>query len=91
MDTEGHDHVILGDMDPRLRPKVIWTEWFAGYNSGTLEHCTRRSKKLFKTIDLLGYQIYEPRLPLRKIKGCKNKYYQPDLLLIKSDLVPNKN
>ena len=86
-DTEGHDHIILADLDQNLRPRVIWTEWFAGYHSGSANHCTRRSKKLFNTIQQLGYQIFEPRLPLRKIKGCKNKFYETDLLLIKRDLI----
>ena len=84
-DTEGHDHVILADLDPSLRPDVIWVEWFAGYHSGSPSHCTRRSAKLFKTAEELGYQIFEPRLPLRKIRGCKNKYYESDLLLIRSE------
>ena len=29
-----------------------------------------------------GYEIFEPKLPLKKIKGCQNGNYQPDLLLI---------
>ena len=31
IDTEGHDVVILDDLDPRLRPPVIWVEWFREY------------------------------------------------------------
>ena len=31
MDTEGHDAVILSDMDPRLRPRVLWDECFLRY------------------------------------------------------------
>ena len=30
----------------------------------------------------MGYEIFEPKLPLKKIKGCQNSNYQPDLLLI---------
>ena len=83
-DTEGHDHIILEDLHTALRPRFIWTEWFAGYKNGSPGHCTRRSKKLFQTIEGLGYQAYEPRLPLRRIKSCKNEDYEKDLLLIKN-------
>ena len=83
-DTEGHDQVILADLDPRLRPGVIWVEWFAGYHSGSPSHCTTSSAKLFKTAKELGYQIYQPRLPLRNIGGCENRFYENDLLLIKT-------
>ena len=30
-DTEGHDAVILSDLDERLRPPIIWTEWYRHY------------------------------------------------------------
>ena len=84
-DTEGHDHVILADLDPRLRPGVIWVEWFAGYHSGPSSHCTSSSARLFKTAEELGYQIYQPRLPLSKMRGCENRFYEKYLLLIKKN------
>ena len=31
IDTEGHDVVILSDLDEKLRPPVIWVEWFRRY------------------------------------------------------------
>ena len=34
----------------------------------------------------MGYEIFEPKLPLKKIKGCQNGNYQPDLLLIDKNL-----
>ena len=34
----------------------------------------------------MGYDIFEPKLPLRKVKGCQNRNYQPDLLLIDKNL-----
>ena len=37
---------------------------------------------MFQTVIDLGYELFEPELPLRKIRGCKNKYFVADLLLI---------
>ena len=37
---------------------------------------------LFQTAIDLGYEIFESSLPLRKKKGCQNKYWSMDLLLI---------
>ena len=31
IDTEGYDVVILEDLDPKLRPSVMWIEWFTIY------------------------------------------------------------
>ena len=31
IDAEGHDAVILSDLDPRFRPKVGWVEWYLPY------------------------------------------------------------
>ena len=31
IDTEGYDVVILEDLDPRLRPPIMWIEWFVIY------------------------------------------------------------
>ena len=42
---------------------------------------------MFQTILDLGYEIFEPRFPLRKMRGCKNKYFEFDLLLIEKELV----
>ena len=53
------------------------------------DYCSPKSAKLFQTVLDLGYEIFEPRFPLRKIRGCKNKYYEFDLLLIEKELVKN--
>ena len=34
----------------------------------------------------MGYEIFEPKLPLRRVIGCQNRNYQPDLLLIDKNL-----
>ena len=31
VDTEGHDVVILDDLDSKLRPPIMWVEWFREY------------------------------------------------------------
>ena len=51
-----------------------------------LEHedfCTKESANLFQEILKLGYEIFKPGWPLEKLRGCANKYYEMDLLLIK--------
>lgn len=83
LDTEGHDQVILSDLAKSdLRPPFIWTEWFASYKFGGPNHCSKRSAKLFKTSTSMGYQIFQPTLPLKTVPGCQNRHYQRDLLLI---------
>ena len=34
----------------------------------------------------MGYEIFEPKLPLKRVKGCQNRNYRPDLLLIDKNL-----
>ncbi len=92
IDTEGHDVVILEDLKHfKLRPPIIWTEWFHWYQyfdeeeEQILENehfCTQESAKLFQTILDLGYEIFEPSLPLKLMAGCQNEHYKSDLLLI---------
>ena len=53
------------------------------------DHCSPESAKLFQTVLDLGYEIFEPRFPLKKMRGCKNKFYEDDLLLIEKELVTN--
>ena len=48
--------------------------------------CTEESAEFFKKILAMGYDIFEPKLPLRKVKGCQNRNYQPDLLLIDKNI-----
>ena len=42
---------------------------------------------MFQTVIDLGYELFEPELPLRKIRGCKNKYFVSDLLLIERKIL----
>ena len=51
------------------------------------DYCTPESFKLFQTVIDLGYELFEPSLPLRKLRGCKNKYYIADLLLIERKIL----
>ena len=51
------------------------------------DYCTPESAKLFQTVIDLGYEIFEPELPLRKFRGCKNKYFEDDLLLIERKIL----
>ena len=53
------------------------------------DYCSPESAKLFQTVLDLGYEIFKPRFPLQKMRGCKNKYFEMDLLLIKKELVTN--
>ena len=46
------------------------------------DYCTPQSAKLFQAALDLGYEILEPSLPLKRMKGCANKYWTIDLLLI---------
>ena len=95
IDAEGHDSVILSDLDPRFRPKVLWVEWhrsyqFFDYNNAIFEddgYCTEESRTLFNISYSLGYEIFQPRLPLRKVEGCETEFYEKDLLLLKAEFV----
>jgi len=95
IDAEGHDSIILSDLDPSFRPRVIWVEWhrryqFYDYPNHILEdenYCTEDSRNLFNISNSLGYQIFQPRLPLVKVVGCQTKYYEPDILLLKNEFV----
>ena len=95
IDTEGHDQTILADLPPSFRPPLLWVEWYEvmktvttqnGDNQGIIieddNFCTESSANYFRTISHLGYEIFEPSLPLKRITGCANKYYRNDLLLI---------
>ena len=53
------------------------------------DYCSPKSAKLFQTVLDLGYEIFEPRFPLKKMRGCKNKFYEDDLLLIEKEQVTN--
>ena len=95
IDTEGHDAVILSDMDPRFRPRVLWVEWFLRFefydwDNLVLEdddECTPGSASLFDIPHSLGYQVFNPYFPLRKAPGCQTKHYISDLLLLKNEFV----
>jgi hypothetical protein len=95
IDTEGHDAVILSDMDPQFRPRVLWVEWFLRFkfydwDKLVLEdddECTPGSARLFDIPHSLGYQVFNPYFPLRKAPGCQTKHYITDLLLLKNEFV----
>ena len=53
------------------------------------EYCTPESAKLFQTVIEVGYEIFKANLPLKKIRGCKNKYFEESLLLIERKLLKN--
>ena len=42
---------------------------------------------MFNAADKLGYEIFEPKLPLEQKKSCQNKNYSQDLLLIHKDIL----
>ena len=100
IDTEGHDLTILTDFPPTFRPPLVWVEWFAPMQysvsrnkSQTFmeadELCTESSAEFFRKISQLGYEIFEPRLPLKRLVGCANKFYKDDLLLIERKFLTN--
>ena len=93
LDTEGHDLTILADFPPSFRPPLVWVEWYGlmrfsvsrNKSEEFLEDddlCTESSAEFFRKISELGYEIFEPTLPLKRMVGCANKYYKDDLLLI---------
>lgn len=83
--------VILEDMlNHQWRPPILWVEWFRNFQFTDIKNlvlededfCTTQSARLFQTAIDLGYEIFESRLPLRRKRGCQNKYWSMDLLLI---------
>ena len=42
---------------------------------------------MFRAALELGYEILEPGLPLRRVRGCANKHWTMDLLLVQSSLL----
>ena len=50
------------------------------------EICGENSFRLFKAAENLGYDIFEPKLPLERKQSCQNKNYSQDLLLIHKNL-----
>ena len=93
IDTEGHDLTILTDFPPTFRPPLVWVEWYGAMlysvsrnkSQEFLEDdqlCTESSAEFFRKISELGYEIFKPTLPLKRMIGCANKYYKDDLLLI---------
>ena len=95
IDTEGHDAVILSDLDQRLKPRVLWVEWFLRYEFYDFDNfiledenwCTPGSASLFDIPHRLGYQVFSPSMPLKKIGGCQTKYYVSDLLMLRNEFV----
>ena len=51
------------------------------------DYCTEESARLFRTILSLGYEIFQPGWPLRKMTGCANKFWVEDLLLVRRDFL----
>ena len=78
---------------PSFRPPLVWVEWYGTMQFSLSrntsdefleddELCTESSAEFFRKISELGYEIFEPTLPLKRMVGCANKYYKDDLLLI---------
>ena len=42
---------------------------------------------MFRAALELGYEILEPSVPLRRVRGCANKHWTMDLLLVQSSLL----
>ena len=100
IDTEGHDLTILSDFPPTFRPPLLWVEWFGTMKFSVSrnksqqileddELCTEASAEYFRKISQLGYEIFEPTLPLKRMVGCANKFYRDDLLLIERKFLTN--
>jgi len=80
VDTEGYDAFILKSFPPWFRPKIIWTEWYPGFEmEQKINGCTQESASFFSICRSLGYNIYKTELPLQH-SSCSS--YQPDLLLM---------
>ena len=88
MDAEGFDMHILRSLKlstlyfKEFSP-IIWVEWYRDFKNGDNDACSPKSKMLFASIRELGYQIYQPVLPLTLVEDCTNKNYVRDLLLLK--------
>ena len=95
IDTEGHDAVILSDMDPKFRPRLLWVEWalrfefydFANLSLEDENWCTPGSASLFDIPHSLGYTVFNPSLPLARAAGCQTKNYISDLLMLTNTFV----
>ena len=95
IDTEGHDAVILSDLHPKFRPRILWVEWalrygFYDYDNLVLEDenwCTPGSASLFDIPHRLGYTVFNPSMPLTRAAGCQTKNYISDLLMLRNDFV----
>ena len=42
---------------------------------------------MFRAALDLGYELLEPGLPLRRVRGCANKHWTMDLLLVQRSLL----
>ena len=49
--------------------------------------CTPGSASLFDIPHSLGYQVFSPSMPLRRVPGCQTKHFVSDLLLLKNEFV----
>ena len=93
--TEGRAVVILSDLDPRFKPRVPWVEWFLRYEFYDWDNlimeddnwCTPGSASLFNIPHRLGYQVFRPSIPLRKVPGCQTRNYISELLMLDNEFV----
>ena len=54
---------------------------------GCIEYCIYHNQHNVQFILFSGYEIFEPKLPLRRVAGCDNKYLCRDLLLIHAEFL----
>ena len=96
VDTEGHDSVILSDLEKsEFRPRVLWVEWALRYEFYDFENlilededwCTPGSASLFDIPHRLGYTVFHPSMPLTRVGGCQTKNYISDLLMLTNTFV----
>eukprot|EP01065_Artemidia_motanka_P033858 TRINITY_DN40897_c0_g1_i1.p1 TRINITY_DN40897_c0_g1~~TRINITY_DN40897_c0_g1_i1.p1 ORF type:complete len:375 (+),score=129.25 TRINITY_DN40897_c0_g1_i1:57-1181(+) len=104
IDCEGHDPAIVESIQDLLRMNkpALWIEWFAPFKGSSPDACSADSKNMFDIIEKAGYVAYQsctqPRgldarlceWPPKKSRGCQNKNWETDLLLLPKENTPDK-
>ena len=65
IDTEGYDVVILEDLDPKLRPSVMWIEWFTIYQFYKYDRKTQN----------YIYEVFNFKILLQLVSCSSINYY----------------
>eukprot|EP01062_Namystynia_karyoxenos_P060222 TRINITY_DN51752_c0_g1_i1.p1 TRINITY_DN51752_c0_g1~~TRINITY_DN51752_c0_g1_i1.p1 ORF type:complete len:385 (+),score=42.82 TRINITY_DN51752_c0_g1_i1:86-1240(+) len=94
----------IKDLLDSNRP-AMWVEWYGRFKSSPSTTCSAGSAALFATIRDLGYVPYIPCSPIHRrppnqmpkcawppeqVRGCENRHWQADLLLLPKENTPDR-